>query len=174
LGARTGRKGLISGDDAPAVDPGGQDADDRLEQLATEVWRRLGRSAAYCAAGAFLKQSALFLLDATGAFARRVAFTTSGRGLDQDLIELYVRQSERMHGIWWNVAVRDVVGPLGYLALVVAVQAMVHMAGTTPPRQSLVGGFALSFGLPARLGCGSLPVCPAGASALPTSGERHE
>lgn len=101
------------------------------------AWRRVGRWAAYGAAAAFLVQSALFLLDTTGALAPHVAFMTSGRGLEQDLVDFYVRQSERMHGLWWNVAVRDIVGPLGFLALVVAVQAVVHVTGSTQPRQEL-------------------------------------
>ena len=127
----------MSAADAPAVAPRDQEPGDRPEQLATDAWARIGRWAAYCAAAAFVTQSVLFLLDVTGALAPRVSFTTSGGGLEQDLIEFYVRHSERMHGIWWDVAVRDVVGPLGYLALVVTVQATVYVARSPRPRQEL-------------------------------------
>ena len=123
--------------DAPVVAPRDQDPGGRPGQLAPAAWARIGRWAAYGAAAAFVTQSVLFLLDVSGVLAPRVPFTPSGRGLEQDLIEFYVRQSERMHGIWWNVAVRDVVGPLGYLALAVTIHALVHVARSPRPRQEL-------------------------------------
>lgn len=127
----------------PNDDPAGSDvrrhddADRPEQQPARDAWRRLGRLAGFFAGAAFLVQSALFLLDATGALAPHTTYRTSGRGLEQDLIDYYVSHSERMHSIWWDVAVRDLVGPLGYLALMVVVHAVVHVAGTNEPRQEL-------------------------------------
>ena len=42
-----------------------------------------------------------------------------------------------MQSIWWNVALRDVLGPLGYLALMVLILALLHVAGTRQPREEL-------------------------------------
>jgi hypothetical protein len=103
----------------------------------TSAWRRLGRAAGYFAGGAVLAQTVLYLLDVTGALATQTMYQATGRGLPQDLTDYYVSYNERMHGIWWDVALRDVLGPLGYLALIVLVVALLHVAGTGKPREEL-------------------------------------
>jgi hypothetical protein len=103
----------------------------------SSAWGLVGRAAGYLAGGAFLAQTVLYLLDVTGALAPQPMYQVTDRGLQQDLIDYYVSYHERMHGIWWNVAIRDVVGPLGYLALIVLVLALSHVAGTRRPREEL-------------------------------------
>lgn len=103
----------------------------------TLAWRRIGRAAGYLAGGAFLAQTILFLLDVTGVLAAPVAYQATERGSQQDLVDYYVDYHERMHGIWWDVALRDVLGPLGYLALIVLVVALLHVAGAGRPREEL-------------------------------------
>lgn len=71
----------------------------------------------FVAGGAFLAQSGLFLLDATGALAPHPTYRITERGLEQDLIDYYVGHNERMHSIWWDVALRGLLGPVGWLAL---------------------------------------------------------
>ena len=103
----------------------------------TFAWSRVGRAAGYFAGWAFAVQTVLYLFDATGALARQTVYRVTDRGLQQDLIDYYVSYHERMHDIWWDVAVRDVLGPLGYLALIVLVLALLHVAGTGKPREVL-------------------------------------
>lgn len=90
----------------------------------------------FVAGGAFLAQSGLFLLDATGALAPHPMYRITERGLEQDLIDYYVGHNERMHSIWWDVALRGLLGPVGWLALM-WVLALVHLAGTGRPRQEI-------------------------------------
>jgi hypothetical protein len=101
------------------------------------AWSRIGRAAGYLAGGAFLAQTILYLLDVTGALAPQTKYQVTERGLQQDLTDYYIRYNERMHSIWWDVALRDVLGPLGYLALIVLVFALLHLAGAGKAREEL-------------------------------------
>src|SRR5690606_3020829 len=107
--------------------------------------RRVGAWAAHVAAAGFLVQSVLYLLDVTGALAPRVEYRASGRGFEQELIAFYVEQSSRMHDIWWDVAVRDVAGPVAYLALVIVAMAVVRVLGDEGPRV-VVGRLLITVG----------------------------
>jgi hypothetical protein len=102
------------------------------------TWGRLGRAAGYFAGVAFLAQTVLYLLDVTGALALQTQYQVTERGSQQDLIDYYINNNDRMHSIWWNVALRDVLGPLGYLAL------MVLISGYAPTRSSEPGCAAMS------------------------------
>ena len=103
----------------------------------TATWSRFGRAAGYIAGVAFLAQTVLYLLDVTGALTPQTEYHVTERGSQQDLIDYYVNYNERMHSIWWDVAIRDVLGPLGYLALVVLILALLRVAGTGQPREEL-------------------------------------
>ena len=83
---------------------------------------------------AFAAQSVLYLLDVTLAVAPQTVYRVTERGLQQDLTDYHVSYQQRMHDLWWGVAVRDVLGPLGHLALIVLVVALLHVAGTGKPR----------------------------------------
>ena len=102
------------------------------------TWNRLGRAAGYsrcrllCADGPYL-------LDVTGALALQTQYQVTERGLQQDLIDYYINYNDRMQSIWWNVALRDVLGPLGYLALMVLILALLHVAGTGNHARSSAG-----------------------------------
>ena len=109
------------------------------------TWRRLGRAAGYFAGGAFLAQTVLFLLDVTGALMPRTKYRLTDRGSQQDLIDYYVNYNDRMHSMWWNIALRDVLGPLGYLALIVLILALLQVAGSGKPREEL-GQLFVVFG----------------------------
>lgn len=63
--------------------------------------------------------------------------------MQQDLADFYVAVNERMHTIWWDVAIRDVLGPVGYLALMVLMLAVRHAAGPGHPRVELAVLFTL-------------------------------
>ena len=117
--------------------PGQHHAYGSGSSASTSAWSRLGRAAGYFAGGAFFAQTVLFLLDVTGALAPRTMYQVTEQGSQQDLINYYVSYNERMHSIWWDVALRDVLGPLGYLALIVLILALLHVAGTAKPREEL-------------------------------------
>jgi hypothetical protein len=85
----------------------------------------------------------LYLLDVTGGLAQRVRYQVTERGLPQDLIDYYVDDTERMHRIWWDVALRDILGPIGYLALIVLVLALLHTSGAGSPREDLAQMFVV-------------------------------
>ncbi len=110
---------------------------------AADGWARVGRRAGVVAGVALLLQTVLFLLDVTGVLVPRVVYRTTARGVQQDLIDYYVAVNERMHLLWWDVAARDVAGPVGYLALMVLIAASVRVVGTDRPRPRLGGAATL-------------------------------
>jgi hypothetical protein len=114
-----------------------------LPSAPAATWRLLGRAAGYFACGAFLVQTVLYLLDGTGVLAPQMEYHVTGREVQQDLIDYYVNYNERMHSIWWDVALRDVLGTLGYLALMVLVWALLKTAGTQKPREELAQLFVV-------------------------------
>lgn len=81
------------------------------------AWTRVGVIASYVAAAALFAQSALYLLDISGLLEPLITFRATSAGLQSDLANFYAAFHERQHHLWWNVALRDTVGPLGYLAL---------------------------------------------------------
>ena len=95
-----------------------------------DTWRRWGRAAGYIAAPVFLIQTVLFLLDVTGVLAPQTAFIDTPAGVMEDLATYYVAANERMHTIWWDAALRDTLGPIGYVALMVLVIAVVRVSAT--------------------------------------------
>jgi hypothetical protein len=125
------------GDLAPGSRWQHQPGSANLPDAGTATWRRAGRAAAYGAGGAIMTQTVLYLLDATGVLTPPTEYHLTERGTQQDLIDYYVAYNERMHSIWWDVALRDALGPLGYLALMILVRALLHTAGTGRPGEEL-------------------------------------
>lgn len=101
------------------------------------AWARVAKVTGYIIAVAFVVQSVLYLLDVTGVLAAPIDYRVSSLGMQQDLIIYYEALNERMHSIWWSVAVRDTVGPLGYLSLIVLVLAISHVTRRGRPRVEL-------------------------------------
>jgi hypothetical protein len=124
-------------DDGALKTPGQHPAYRAGPSASTSAWGQLGRAAGYVTGGAFLTQTVLYLLDVTGVLVQPTMYQVTERGSQQDLTDYYISYNERMHSIWWDVALRDVLGPLGYLALIVLVLALLHVAGTGKPREEL-------------------------------------
>ena len=116
------------------------DGTDAAESVAAtaNAWKRVGRVAAYVAGTALFLQSVLYLIDATGLIEPLISFSATSGDLQRDLATYYVAFHERQHRLWWNIAVRDTVGPLGYLALVVLALALRHVVGRGRPRAELM------------------------------------
>lgn len=92
-------------------------------------WGVIGRRAGYLAGGSFLAQSVLWLLDSTGALAPEVRFHDTPAGVQEDLATYYVALNERQHNLLWDIVARDVIGPMGYVAVMVLVLALAHQVG---------------------------------------------
>jgi hypothetical protein len=107
------------------------------EPAVLDDWRRWGRVAGYIAGPVFLLQTVLFLLDVTGVLAPQVGFVDTPAGVMEDLATYYVASHERMHTIWWEVVLRDIAGPGGFLALMVLIIAVARVVGTRRPRDDI-------------------------------------
>ena len=101
-------------------------------------WSLVGRRAGYVAGGGFVAQSVLWLLDSTGALTPEVRFQDTPAGFQEDLATYYVALNERQHDVLWDIVVRDLIGPLAYVAVMVLVLALAHQVGRGKPRVELV------------------------------------
>jgi hypothetical protein len=116
------------------------------------TWARIGRWAAYLGAFGLLAESVLFLLDTLNVLAPAVREPAPGANADLRVATHYAGWFARQHSIWWDIAVRDSVGPLGLLSLVVAVVALVCWLRRSDPAAVLL---VLLFGMGALLSAGS-------------------
>ena len=87
------------------------------------AWGRLGSVAGYVAGACLLGQTALFLADATDLLGDSPEFQETSAGRLQDVANYYAAYFNRQHDIVWSIIVRDVLGPVAYLALMVAALA---------------------------------------------------
>jgi hypothetical protein len=101
------------------------------------AWARTGRIAAVVAAVALLAQTLLFLADGLELLAAQPVFTETAAGRDADLATYFVAFFERQHDIAWSIALRDVLGPIGYVAVIVLARAFRQTVGRDSPRVDL-------------------------------------
>jgi hypothetical protein len=109
-------------------------ADQDVARHGVHVWGRTALIAGVVAAGALFLQSLLFVLDATGILPRAPHFHETGNGFDKDLATYYVAFFERQHDIAWNIAIRDTVGPVASIAMIVLALALSRVRGDGRPR----------------------------------------
>jgi hypothetical protein len=112
------------------------------------AWGRTGLVAGAIAAVGQLVQSVLFVLDATGVLGSAPPFRETGAGRDQDLATFYVAFFEHQHDIAWNIAIRDTLGPVSYVAMIVLAASLVRLRGRGRPGAAVWG---LVFGVGALL-----------------------
>jgi hypothetical protein len=115
------------------------------------AWCLIGRVAGYGAAGAILVTTALFLADAANMLVPAVSFQSTGAGSEADLATYFVAFFARQHAILWDIALRDTIGPLGYLALVVLFLAVLNLVGPRRAAAQLMALFVLVGSLLAAL-----------------------
>lgn len=96
-----------------------------LDPAHSATWARIGRWAAYLGAIGLFTESALFLLDTLNILTPALREPRAGLSADLRVATHYADWFARQHAIWWNIALRDSLGPLGLLSLVVAVVALV-------------------------------------------------
>jgi hypothetical protein len=106
--------------------------------MATTAWGRLGSIAGYLAGACFLGQTALFLADATDLLDASPEFHRTAAGPTQDVAAYFAAYFEHQHAIVWSIIIRDVLGPVGYLALMVAGLAVLNLVRSARPEPQLV------------------------------------
>ncbi len=92
---------------------------------------RASRAAALVAAAGFVLQTLLFLLATTGLLGHAKGFVDTTSSQEVDYATYYADLFNHQHGIVWNVALRDAIGPVawvGVAVLAVVTAVMVHAA----------------------------------------------
>jgi uncharacterized membrane protein HdeD (DUF308 family) len=113
-------------------------------------WGKLGSLAGYTAGACLLGQTALFLADAFDVLGDSPEFHETSAGRLQDVANYYAAYFEHQHDIVWSIIVRDVLGPVAYLALMVAALAALNLIRSArPERQLLVLFFTVGGSLAA-------------------------
>jgi hypothetical protein len=94
-----------------------------------EDWGRAALLAGVVSAAGLFAQTLLFLIDAVGILPGNPPFVVTGAGRDRDLAAFFVGFAERQHDVAWNIALRDVLGPIAAIALIVLARAFVRLRG---------------------------------------------
>jgi hypothetical protein len=114
----------------PAAEVGTMTIAEAAPRSATAAaWGRTALLAGCISAGGVVLQTALFFLDASGVLPISPAYRETGAGRGEDLGAYYVAWFERQHDIVWDIAVRDTVGPIGAIALMVLALALIRLRG---------------------------------------------
>ena len=106
-----------------------------------------GLVTAFC----FFGQATLFLADASGLLGENPEYTETSAGRSQDLADYYVAYFEHQHTILWDIAVRDTLGPIGFLALMVLGVAVMNVVGPRRVEAQLLVLFLVVGGLLAAI-----------------------
>lgn len=109
-----------------------------VDDTSRASWGRVGAVAGYVAGAGILGQTSLFLLDATDALADSPEFVETGDGRMQDVATFYAALFERQHDIVWNIILRDIVGPVAFVALLVAALAAANLVRARRPEGQLL------------------------------------
>jgi hydrogenase/urease accessory protein HupE len=110
-------------------------------------WNRVGRNAAYVAGASFFVGTVLFLLDAADLLGKGPAYHATSAGPLQDEANFWVAAFEHQHGILWDIIARDLILPLGFVALIVLGLAVRHLVGSERPEGQLMVAFLVVGGV---------------------------
>ncbi len=103
------------------------------------AWARVGRLAAYVAAIGFLVTTVLYLLDVYDVLDATPSYVQTSAGQLHDEAQFWAAIFQHQHAILWDVIVRDVVGPIAFIALIVVGVALRRTTdGDRPERQLMV------------------------------------
>jgi hypothetical protein len=103
------------------------------------AWARVGRLAAYVAAIGFLVTTVLYLLDVYDVLDATPSYVQTSAGQLHDEAQFWAGIFQHQHAILWDVIVRDVVGPIAFIALIVVGVALRRTTdGDRPERQLMV------------------------------------
>jgi hypothetical protein len=111
----------------------------------TASWASVVRAAAYLAAAALAATTLLYLLDATDVLQTSPAYHPSGGDPLTDEAAFFAAYFNHQHAIWWDIALRDTLGPVAFLSLVAVGVGLANLWGWRRPAMQFVVGL-LSFG----------------------------
>ena len=111
------------------------------------AWSRTARVGGATAAASLLVSTVLYLLDATDALAPTPQFRATAAGVESDVARWYVAFFARQHQILWSVALRDILGPVAFIALTVVALAVLRLVGPARPVAVLLVVFFAVGGL---------------------------
>ncbi len=114
-------------------------------------WAMMARTAGLVAGACLAGQTVLFLLDETGLLAASPDYVETPAGRAADLATYYAAFFAYQHDILWDVAVRDTLGPIAYLALMVLAVSAANVLGPRRVVSQLVVLFFVVGGLLAAL-----------------------
>jgi hypothetical protein len=126
-------------DGVPAVSGNGDDG--------RRAWGRTARVAGATAAASLLVGTVLYLLDATDALAPTPQFRATAAGVESDVARWYAAFFARQHEILWSIALRDVLGPVAFIALTVLALAVLRLVSPARPVAVLLVVFFAVGGL---------------------------
>lgn len=113
-----------------------------------QAWARTALVAGVISAVGLFVQTLLFLIDAAEILPGSPPFRETSAGRDRDLATFFIGYFERQHGIAWDIAIRDTIGPVAAIALLVLARALVHVRGQGRAGPQV---WALVFGVGALL-----------------------
>ncbi|MGZ4502252.1 MAG: hypothetical protein ACXVW3_00065 [Nocardioidaceae bacterium] len=105
------------------------------------AWSRVGAIAGYVAGGALFVTTGLFLLDVTGVLGDSNVVPRAGGGVEHSIAAYYASFFHYQHHILWDIAIRDSVGPIGFLAVMVMGVVVRHTVGAQHPLGQLTALF---------------------------------
>jgi hypothetical protein len=111
------------------------------------AWARIGRIAAYVAGIGFLVVTVLYLLDVFDVLDQSPAYVRTSAGQLQDEARFWAAAFVHQHRIVWDVVVRDVVGPVAFIALIVVGVALRRLAQRDHPSGQLMVTFLTGGGI---------------------------
>ena len=137
----------------PSTEPVLAPAGDSVRPAAVPAadWRRAARTAGLVAGACLAGQTVLFLLDETGLLAESPDYVETSAGRAADLATYYAAFFAYQHDILWDIAVRDTLGPIAYLALMVVALSAANVLGPRRMVSQLVVLFFVVGGLLAAL-----------------------
>lgn len=103
------------------------------------AWALTGRVAAYVAAIGFLIATVLYVLDVYDVLDPSPTYVQTSAGQLHDEAQFWAATFQHQHAIVWDVVVRDVVGPIAFIALIVVGVALRRTtSGDRPERHLMV------------------------------------
>jgi hypothetical protein len=110
-------------------------------------WNRIGRNAGYVAGVAFLVGTVLYLLDALELLGKGPEYHATAAGPLQDEANFWVAAFAHQHDIVWDIVARDLIFPLGFVALIILGLAIRHVVGSERPEGQLMVAFLVVGGV---------------------------
>jgi hypothetical protein len=103
------------------------------EPATRTAWGRTAFLSGVVGAVGLILQTALYFVDVTGILPFSPDYRETGAGRGEDLAAYYVALAERQHDIVWNIVLRDTLGPVAAIALMVLALALVRLRAQGRP-----------------------------------------